>query len=61
MSITVSKPGVKFFRSTSLEELEDMVNDFCNDKWVYDIKLQVHGEETTCIVVYLRAKEGGKQ
>jgi len=61
VSITVSKPGIKLFRSTSLEELEEMVNDFCNDKWVYDIKLQVHGEETTCIVVYLRVKEGGKQ
>lgn len=28
-----SKPGVKFFRSTNLEELEERVNDFCNDKW----------------------------
>lgn len=54
----VSKPSIKLFRSTSLVELEKMVNNFCNDKWVYDIKLQVHGMETFCIVVYLRTKEG---
>jgi len=56
-----SKPGIKLFRSTNLEELEEVVNDFCNDKWVYDIKLQVHGAEITCVVVYLRTKEGGEQ
>ena len=56
----VSKPGVKFFRSPSLMELEEMVNSFCDNKWVYDIKLQVHGEEITCMVVYLRVKEGGE-
>lgn len=56
-----SKPGIKLFRSTSLEELEEMVNNFCNNKWVYDIRLQVHGEETVCMVVYLRVKEGGEQ
>ena len=61
MSITVSKPGIKLFRSTNLEKLEEMINDFCIDKWVYDIKLQVHGEEIICIIVYLRVKEGGKQ
>ena len=57
----VSKPSIKLFRSTSLMELEEAVNNFCNDKWVYDIKLQVHEAETTCIVVYLRTKEGGEQ
>lgn len=54
-----SKPGIKLFRSTNLEELEKMVNNFCNNKLVYDIKLQVHGEEIVCMVVYLRVKEGG--
>lgn len=56
-----NKIGIKLFRSPSLMELEEMVNNFCNNKWVYDIKLQVHGVEVTCMVVYLRTKEGGEQ
>ena len=55
-----SKIGIKLFRSPSLMELEEMVNNFCDNKWVFDIKLQVHGVEVTCMVVYLRVKEEGE-
>lgn len=55
-----NKIGIKLFRSPSLMDLEEMVNNFCSNKWVYDIKLQVYGEEVTCMVVYLRVKEEGE-
>ena len=54
-----SKPGIKLFRSTNLEELEEMVNNFCNNKWVYDIRL-VH-EKRHLDGCLLKVKEGGEQ
>jgi hypothetical protein len=52
--VTISKPGVKLFRNTDLEELEQAVNEFCNDRWVYGFEVQVAGGETTVMVIYMR-------
>lgn len=54
----MSKPRIKTFHGTNLQLLEDMVNEFCQKRWIYDIQLQVSGGEYTFMVVYMgRDKE----